>query len=172
MIIIMLLKSWATPPASRPDRLHLLGLADLLLGPPALGEVLHVDRVVDHPAVRVLDGGRIDQRGEDHAVAAQPLGLPDLMASLVEQRIHAGEIRPAGGGESSDIGLPRSSSTVQPCIEANAGLTLSMVPPSALTMATPQPACSKIRAQRCSSRPASTRWLMSRPTPTMPVISP
>ena len=26
-----LLKSWATPPASRPDRLHLLGLAQLLL---------------------------------------------------------------------------------------------------------------------------------------------
>ena len=47
MTVSRLLKSWATPPASRPDRFHLLRLLELLLpaGPApfgvlALGDVL------------------------------------------------------------------------------------------------------------------------------------
>ena len=41
------------PPGQPADCLHLLGLANLLLGPAALGEILHVHRVVDHLPIRV-----------------------------------------------------------------------------------------------------------------------
>ena len=61
------------------DRFHLLSLADLLLDPPALGEILHIDCVVDHPSIGILDRGGIDEHGKDNAIAANPLWFPDLL---------------------------------------------------------------------------------------------
>jgi hypothetical protein len=42
------------------DRLHLLRLTDLLLGPAPLGEILHVDCVADYLTLSILDRRGID----------------------------------------------------------------------------------------------------------------
>ena len=69
-----LLKSWATPPASRPDGLHLLGLPELLLEPLPLGDVAqgHADPVL-HPDHLKLKPRRLGPAGGEGDLLLQHL---------------------------------------------------------------------------------------------------
>ena len=75
MTVSRLLKSWATPPASWPDRFHLLGLAELLLQELSLGDVAGNGRDAGNRAAGVADR-RDRQRDVDRqAVLADALRL-------------------------------------------------------------------------------------------------
>ena len=161
-------------PARQPsDRLHLLGLPNLLLGPPPLGEVLHVDRVADHLALGILDRRGVDQRGEDARRCGAPAPSPRSggPARRRPASIRGNSSRWPGAGDRPSV----CREALRPSSRACARTPGSRFRWSGHRRSrSPRPTRHARRSAPTAAAPGRPprAWLTSRPTPTMPATSP